>query len=323
MNSELQRAALATLVVGAALVAGCQSTGTHVLSRLALQEEPLVVAVVVDSVPEAAAAPVSPFTTYAPLRAALSKALNRPVALEPCFAFQAEQGIATGWYALAVVTPAQYARTPAERRPRILAVSSDPDGDVLRAALLVTATDSAIQSPADLRGKTVAFGPRDDSLLHHAAMKLLRDNGVQPADLQLDLLPVPGSLRHLSDARAMAHAVATSQVAAGFIDEDDYNALPEQTTASGDTGRHDMRVIGRTMALPTRLLLVSHKLDPNTAARVQAFLVRVGREQPEVLRPLRARDYRVPTEEVLAACGQLEPDPATALPLPFVAPSEK
>ncbi|MBK9128411.1 MAG: PhnD/SsuA/transferrin family substrate-binding protein [Phycisphaerales bacterium] len=323
MNSSFHRTTLVTLAVGAALVAGCQSTGTHVISRLAFQKEPLVVAVVVDSVPEAAAAPVSPFTTYAPLQAALSKAIDRPVALEPCFAFQAEQGIATGWYSLAVVTPAQYARTPAERRPRILAVSSDPDGDVLRSALLVTATTSAIQGPADLRGKIVAFGPRDDSLLHHGALKLLRDNGIQPSDLQTELLPVPGSLRHLPDARTMAHAVATSQVAAGFIDEDDYNALPEQSTASGETGRQDMRVIGRTMGLPTRLLLVGHNLDPDTAARVQAFLVRVGREQPEVLKPLRARDYRVPTEDVLAACGQLEPDPATALPLPFVAPPKK
>ncbi|MCK4343552.1 MAG: PhnD/SsuA/transferrin family substrate-binding protein [Phycisphaerae bacterium] len=286
-------------------VAGCQTTTSYLLSSIGLKKKPLAVALVLEQRPGEVVAALNPFARYKKLQEALADDLGRPVAVDPCFTFQARHGLGNGWYALAVVTPTQFARWPRDASFRVLAVPLDSKGRLVRGAVLIVPANSELREVSALRGQVVAFGPRDDARTHHAAVQLLRGVGVEKADLTLEMLPVPGSLKHMPDARATAQAVLKGSAAAGFIDEAAWEAFAEHEEKEGEPARDKLRVIGRTGALPGRLVIASPKLDEAAAKKVQAALLAMGENHPEALEPLGVSGYQRPSEELIAACREL------------------
>lgn len=295
------------LLAGLAMLGatGCQTTTSYFLSTIGLQKKPLAVALVLDERPGELVGALNPFTRYDGLQKALSADLGRPVAIDPCFAFQAQNGLNSGWYGVAVVTPVQYARLAARSEYRILAVPADAQQRSARCAVLIARAGSEFGQPADLRGKVVAFGPQDDSRTHHAALLLLKDAGLTKADLALEPLPVPGSLKHMPDARAVAQSVLNQSSDAGFLDEADWEALPETAEDVDAAAQDKFKVLGRTVALPTRLLISSPKLDQATADAVQERLLAMAVRHPEVFEPLGATAYVLPDERALVASRAL------------------
>lgn len=298
-----------TLLSAAALAGatGCQTAGLHLLNFIGLKEKPLVVALVLDSGPSAAVQAFNPFPRYAELQKALSSDLGRPVSIDACLLFQAELGLGSGWYHLAVVTPTHYARLKKPEAFRVLAAAVDRQGRAARSAALIVPADSELQNVPDLRGKVVAFGPVDDARTHHAALRLLQDGGLEKTDLSLEVLPLPGSLRHLGDGRAVARAVMSGSADAGFIDQAAWEAFAEHEERGGEPAGDKLRIIARTVALPQRLMIASPELDDVTAGKVRAFLLAVGRQHPEVLKPLDVSGYQVAGDKMLSACRGLMP----------------
>jgi len=288
-------------LVGAA---GCQTTRSLLLSVIGVEKKPLAVALVMDIKPDTALAVLNPFPRYAALQQALAQELGRPVAVDPCFAFQACRELETGWYHVAVVTPIQYARLPEPLAANVLVVPVDAQGRTARAAALVVRADSAIRAVSDLRGQSVAFGPEDDSRTHHAALQLLRDAGLARTDLALEVLPVPGSLKHLPTTQSVLQAVIRGSAAAGFVDEASWEKLPPMA-GSDEPAQDKLRVIGRTVALPDRLFVASPRLDEATADAVREALLRIGTQRPDALAPLGISGYAVPDAELLTSCRAL------------------
>jgi len=295
---------LTCLLVLLAAAAGCQTARSLLLSVIGVEKKPLAVALVMDVKPEAALAVLNPFPRYAALQQALAQELGRPVAVDPCFAFQAQRELETGWYHVAVVTPVQYARLPEPLTANVLVVPVDAQGRTARAAVLVVRADSSVRAAADLRGQSVAFGPEDDSRTHHAALQLLREAGLARTDLALEVLPVPGSLKHLPTAQSVLQAVIRGSAAAGFVDEAAWEELPD-TGGPDEPARDMLRIVGRTAALPDRLFVASPRLDEATADAVREALLRVGTQRPDALSPLGISGYAVPDAELLTACRAL------------------
>jgi len=293
--------------------AGCQTAGLNFLSLIGLQKKPVSVAVVVDRPLEAAEA-LNPFSAYGSLQKAMSSELGRPVAIDVCFPFQVEGGLSSGWHDLAILTPTQYARLTSPGQLRTAAFAVDRDGQAVRPAVLIVRADSPIQQIADLRGRVVAFGPAEDARTHYAALQLLEANGLKPSDLALELLPLPGSLKHLPDGRAVAQSVLNQSSDAGFIDEAAWEALPEEPARAGEPARGRLRVISRTAALPTRILVAGPKLDQATFESVRAFLLAAGQKHPQALEPLRLKGYQTTDEATLTACRELKRVAAAAPP---------
>ena len=181
----------------------------------------------------------------------------------------------------------------------------DGKGRAARKALLVVAAGTEIRSAAELSGKVVAFGPRENARTHLAAMQLIREAGLQRTDLALELLPVPGSLKHMPDGRAVAQTVINGSAAAGFIDEAAWETLAEHPTQVDEPARDQLRVIGQTVAVPDRLWVVSPQLDDATLKSIQGFLLALGPDDADTLKPLNASGFRAPDEETLAACRRL------------------
>ena len=283
---------------------GCQATGLRLLSLIGMQKHPLSVALVTDKAVDAAQG-FNPFPAYRVFQETLSSTLDRPVAIDVCFPFQAQAGFKSGWYDLADVTPTQLLLLEASDMLRVLAVSVDKQGRALHSAELLVATDSPAQTVNDVRGNVVAFGPVDDPLTHRAALQLLHGAGIKPADLSLDMLPLPGSLRHLPDGHAVVQAVLSGSAAAGFVDDNVWEALPEHDARAGAPAHDKLRSLGQTMALPARLVVAAPQLDERTVDRVRGFLLTVAQEHPAVMEPLTSSGYIAPSAEMLATCRAL------------------
>ena len=292
---------------------GCQSTGLRFLSLIGLQKDPLIVALVADNRPRSSGKPLAalnPFAPYSKLQAALGKELGRPVGLDLCLPLQLEPSLSSGLCHLAIVSPIQYARLSNRERFTVLAVPIVHKGCATRSAVLVVKANSPLTSVEDLRGKTVAFGPAQDSWTHHAALVLLAQHGLQKTDLALELLPLPGSLKHMPNAAAVAQTVINNSSDAGFIDERDWEELPP--SAAGNEPAHDkLRVVARTIELPERLVLASPKLARETAAQVRSFLLKADQDHPQTLHPLQVSAYQAPREELLTSCQRLIKHAAT------------
>jgi len=290
--------------------AGCRSGGIPLLNLFGVGK-PLVVALVAEPRTESASSPLellNPFAPYEPLRKALGEHMGRPVAMDLCLPIQVNANLAHGFYHLAIVSPVQFAEFNEAQGFAAIAVPIDEQQRPARCAVLVTGAKSDIRKVEDLRGRKVAFGPERDARTHQAGLALLKQHGLAKTDLSLEVLPIPGSLRHFPDMRSIAQSVQNGSYAAGFIDEAAWEALAERGEREGEPSRDKLRVIGRTVAVPDRLIVCSPTLDAATTEKVRSFLLAVGKEHAEVLRPLRVSGYLEPGKELLETCRELGAD---------------
>ena len=292
------------LILGAAVLtgtAGCQSSGNYFLSALGLTKKPLAAGLVLDGHPEGALATLR----YAKLQNALTQELDQPVAVEPCFVFQARQWLDSGWHGFAIISPAHFRTLTGDSPARILAVPTDATGRIVREAVLVVSENSEIQSAAELRGKVVAFGPSGNARTHHAALQLLAEAGVKRDDLKREILPVPGVLKHVADPRVRAQTVINGTAVAAFLDVAAWEALPAHSGEERKVGRDRLRIIDRTAALPSRLIVASPKLNEVDAQELRNALLAMADAHPDALHPLGISGYCTPDEKTLATCRNL------------------
>jgi ABC-type phosphate/phosphonate transport system substrate-binding protein len=301
MHHQMSRAVLLLMVGVLVFQAGCQSgaAGASFLSLFGLSQKPVVMALVVER------GVLDPFKPHEKLRQAMSEAIKRPVRLDLCLPIQLEPNLNLGFYQFACITPGCYIEMNNRERFEVIAVAADEAGRVTRSALLVVPIDSEIKRVEDLRGKTVAFGPRGDARTHLAAMALLRDHGLVKTDLSLEVLPVPGSLKHFPQMRDIAQSVINHSSDAGFIDEAAFEMFPESAAPEGEPTRDKLRVIARTMPVPQKLVIRSPKVATDVANEVTDFLLTADRNHPDALRPLLFSAYRPASEQVLASCERL------------------
>jgi ABC-type phosphate/phosphonate transport system substrate-binding protein len=305
------RRPLACGVFGAFLcpLAGCVGENQAPLLKLTDDgPKPIQLGVVADRRSELLENPLElflPFQPFEPLRAALSQELARPVNFGLCFLFTADEYLCDGLFDVAVLSPLQYAHMAQRERFPVLALSRDERGRTAAAGLLVAAAGGDIRSTADLRGKVVAFGPPRDARTHGAALLLLADRGIRPADLSPQLLPVPGALKTFSRPQDVLRSVRDGDSHAGWIDEGYWDELPEAAGEAGGPSRAGLRILDRTIALPELLVVGSLRLDAPTRRRIEGFLYTLDSKQPEALRPLRLSGFEPPSDEVLKACSLL------------------
>ncbi|MCH8808150.1 MAG: phosphate/phosphite/phosphonate ABC transporter substrate-binding protein [Planctomycetes bacterium] len=287
---------------------GCRSAGLRLLNLIGIKKDPIMVLFVLDDEhepPKDIREWINPAAPYEPLLAAMERELGRPVGYDMCFSFQLAPCLNTGLSHLAVVSASQYVEVLDHGEFEVLAVAIDDKGRSARSALLVVPAESGIRGLDDLRKKRIAFGPNGDARTHHAAWKLLREHGLDKTDLALELLPLPGSLKHMPHMRAIAQSVINHSSDAGFVDEGAWEAFPESDPREGEPARDKLRVVARTVAVPNQLILRSPKLDDPGAKSVRAFLMSVGAKSPEALDALPNAGYGPASAELLALCREV------------------
>ncbi len=308
----MRRHATRTVLLASALVTmlGCVSTaGFKLLTLVGLSKDPVVI-LLVAAPPTEAGTPgelLNPFEPFGKLNPALTQAVGRPVVNDLCFPFQLEPNLTLGLAQLAYLSPADYARLPNPDKFRVIAVSADAQKRSARGGLLIVKRESPVQAVADLRGKSLVFGPPSDARTHQAALLMLQQNGIQRGDLSLEPLPLPGTLKTRPKSKDVIDTVLAGGGDGGFIDEAAWEELPD-TSASGPA-RNRLRVIGRTAALPDRLFIASPTLDAPTADGLIRFLIEAAEKHPETLTPMKVAMFVAESPEVTAACRALKAMP--------------
>jgi ABC-type phosphate/phosphonate transport system substrate-binding protein len=105
--------------------------------------------------------------------------------------------------------------------------------------------------------------------------------------------------------RSIAQSVLSGSYDAGFIDEQAWDTFAERDEREGEPTRDQLRVIGKTLAVPDRLVLCSPKLSKGDRDKVRDFLFAAVQDHPDVLRPLRIAGYQQPSAELLSTCRSL------------------
>lgn len=265
---------------------GCASSAVRILNLIGLSERPLVVLHVAapqsDPGEGAVVKLIDPFAPYRAIRKALGSDLHRNVVPELCFSFQVEPSLRVGTSHLAVVSPLDYARLSNRDDFPIVAVPVDRSGQIARPAMLVVKDSGPIESVANLAAQRVTFGPVDHPRTHIAALALLKANGVSKKDLSLELLPVPGTLRHRDTGAEVARDIVSGATAAGFVDAAEWDALPE-TSTDKQVGRDQLRILAETEVVPFRLIIASPTLDAKTVVAVRDFFLRAATDHADAL----------------------------------------
>ncbi len=298
---------LLALLCGGLGSTGCQSTPVQqTLHLFGLARKPLVVALAADKPRQTTLTSlINPFEPCEPLLKAMSRRIDRPATWDLAFAFQVEGHLKLGLAQLALVSPKHYAEFENAQGFDVLAISRDEQGRLARPALLVVRKQSPIRRVEDLAHKVVAFGPPGDPRTHLAALLLLEAHGLTKGDLALEPLPVPGSLKHFTNMRAVAQSVIRGSSDAGFVDLREWETWPEHAESTHQPSRDRLRVLAETIRLPDYLVLRSPKLDDATTQQVRDFLLQADRLAPDALRSLDVAGFAPPRDDVLAACRRL------------------
>ncbi|MCP4249074.1 MAG: phosphate/phosphite/phosphonate ABC transporter substrate-binding protein [bacterium] len=244
----------------------------------------------------------------------LSRRLGRPVVVENLKPFQIEFHLReTQQLDFALVTADDYLMMTEETPVGQVVALSEA---LVRQGVVVARAGSDVDTVADLKGRHFALGPRDDPVLHLAALAYLGEQGVAKEDLRTLL---PGQLQfHLSSFEVakevvygLAKPVAALATEAGVIEAEEFDAYPEKggrwiplaTTFSKD----QFRVLGRTE--PHRVdtmaegpFIAGAQVEPELVEAVRDFLLTAADEHPEAPQSMGFARFRSapsdPTDEI-------------------------
>ena len=216
--------------------------------------------------------------TYRPLAQHLSARLGRPVELRTVDSWEGlAKSLANGETDLALMGPWGYVL--ANHAAQAQAVSTILyDGKPEYFALVITHPDSGINSVADLKGKTFAFGDKGSTSGYLIPLHFFMSQGIDPD-------------KYFSKVLYTKHQAIETQVAAGQLDAGaDYNRNRNAMIEQGLIKAERSKVIWQSAPLPNDAFAVSQALfkDKAFVARLQAALAEVGpmlKGQPNLLPP--------------------------------------
>ena len=216
--------------------------------------------------------------TYRPLATYLSAKLNRPVELRTVDSWEGlAKSLANGETDIALIGPWGYVL--ANHQAGAQAVSTILyDGRPEYFAIMVTHPNSGINQPADLKGKTFAFGDKGSTSGYLIPLHYFMTQGIDPE-------------RYFSKVLYTKHQAIETQVTQGVLDAGaDYNRNRNAMIEQGLIKAQQSKIIWQSAPLPNDAVAVSKALatDKVFVTRLQAALSEVGealKTEPRLLPP--------------------------------------
>lgn len=244
--------------------------------------------------------------TYRPLAQHLSQRLGRPVELRTVDSWEGlAKSLANGETDLALMGPWGYVLANQAANAQVVSTILY-EGKPEYFAMIVTHPDSGINSVADLKGRTFAFGDKGSTSGYLIPLHFFMKQGIDPG-------------KHFSRVLHTKHQAIQTQVTAGQIDAGaDYNRNRDAMIAQGLIKAERSKIIWRSDPLPNDAFAVSEALykDKAFVARLQAALAEVGpllKTQPALMPPSYTgfinsdnRAYK-PIRDAGLATGTLQP----------------
>ena len=216
--------------------------------------------------------------TYRPLAQYLSAKLGRPVELRTVDSWEGlAKSLANGETDLALMGPWGYVLAHHAAHAQVVStILYDAKPEYF--ALMITHPDSGINSVADLKGKTFAFGDKGSTSGYLIPLHFFMSQGIDPD-------------KYFSKVLYTKHQAIETQVAAGQLDAGaDYNRNRNAMIEQGLIKAERSKVIWQSAPLPNDAFAVSETLfkDKAFVAQLQAALAEVGpklKGQPNLLPP--------------------------------------
>jgi len=244
--------------------------------------------------------------TYRPLAQYLEAQLGRKVELRTVDSWEGlAKSLANGETDLALLGPWGYVLANHEAGAQVVSTILY-DGKPEYFAIMVTHPDSGIKSPADLKGKTFAFGDKGSTSGYLTPLHYFMSQGIDPD-------------KYFSKVLHTKHQAIEMQVTQGNIDAGaDYNRNRNAMIEQGLIKAERSVVFWQSVPLPNDAFAVSAELyrDNALVKRLQAALSKIGDElkkQPALL-PVHytgfvAKDnaFYKPIRDAGLATGKLQP----------------
>ena len=176
------------------------------------------------------------------------------------------------------------------------------NGTTTQSGVVVVRRDSGVTDVAQLRGRTVMFGPRTSTPKWVAARTLFESSGIA---VDRDVKVLNGGC-----CEDIAFAVSVRSVAAGVICD---HFLTQHEARQKDLGVDpaSLLVIARTAPFPTRVFAARKGVPAETAKAIARALLRLDPAVPEQARILSSAEIRgflrVTEAEYLAEVGRSAP----------------
>jgi phosphonate transport system substrate-binding protein len=228
----------------------------------------------------------------APLRAYLTKAMGRPVALVlPANYSDALAQLADGSLDFACLGAAMYVRAHDEQGVIPLV---QRNSDLQFHAVFITGSDSGIHALGDLKGKRFAFGDVNSTSAHLIPYRELKEAGIDPTtDLKV---------RYSGGHPLTAALVENGVVDAGVLDESVFSSM----IANGKIDKNKVRVFHTSKAF-VDYVYVARKGVPAAERDKFAHSLLALKEGSDdaVLKVLRAKQFVVANDEEYGGIRQI------------------
>jgi phosphonate transport system substrate-binding protein len=216
--------------------------------------------------------------TYRPLADYLSARLERQVELRTVDSWEGlAKSLANGETDLALMGPWGYVLANHQAGAQVIATILY-DGKPEYFAIMVTHPDSGIDSPADLKGRTFAFGDKGSTSGYLIPLHYLMTQGITPE-------------KYFSKVINTSHQAIETQVTQGGLDAGaDYNRNRNAMIEQGLIKAEHSKIIWTSAPLPNDAFAVSRAVaaDKLLVGRLQAALIEVGealKTRPKLLPP--------------------------------------
>lgn len=204
--------------------------------------------------------------TYRPLAQHLSERLGRPVELRTVDTWEGlAKSLANGETDLALMGPWGYVLANHAAGAQVVSTILY-EGKPEYFAIMVTHPESGIKSPADLKGKTFAFGDKGSTSGYLIPLHYFMQQGIDPD-------------KHFSKVLYTKHQAIETQVAAGQLDAGaDYNRNRDAMIQQGLIKAERSRIFWTSPPLPNDAFAVSKSLADDKAfvTKLRAALAEIG-----------------------------------------------
>ena len=214
--------------------------------------------------------------TYRPLANYLSAKLNRPVELRTVDSWEGlAKSLSNGETDLALMGPWGYVLANHQAGAQVISTILY-DGKPEYFAIMITHPNSGINSPADLKGRTFAFGDKGSTSGYLIPLHYLMQQGITPEG-------------YFSKVVHTSHQAIETQVTQGVLDAGaDYNRNRNAMIEQGLIKPELSKIIWTSAPLPNDAFAVSKALSGDTALikQLQNALNGVGealKTQPNLL----------------------------------------
>lgn len=226
-------------------------------------------------------------TMYAPLAEYLSKETGEKVSLVIPKTFEDFKQVAkAGQIDIGFANPLIYIELKDKANIDPLALSSEVKSGTRIRGIIIARKDSNITKVQELKGKKLVFMDRDSAAGYIFQLLLMNKAGL---DVNKDITLLPFGKKHENVAKAVLDKTAD----AGGIREDELEKIKDKVDIS------QLRIVGYTDYFPNWPFFATSKLNPATAARVKAALLKLKPNDPQnqtILGPARLTGF-IPVQD--------------------------